>query len=541
MLRNSTVSAALGSNYTPTPTDVFTIKEIISEGETRLDRLDCEISQVEAALERLAAERTALRENIDNHRKMISPIRFIPREILARIFEQYISPLDFDESLERDPSASVSSIIPRSKFKTNGLSSTPGPLIFGQVCTYWRDLALNTPRLWNTLALRVLGGYIAESFIAGCEAWLKRSGALPLSLWIEGKSDLIIRVMNAVMIQHCDRWEFVTLHAPMSSIARVCSSLSPGALPMLKSFSLFDDTWRAPLGTVDEWVALKSAPALHQVDLDFRQGGSILRHSFCWSQLTHLAMRFPEPKDCLHILRQASALVTCYIWSLEKRRTGFQNTPCGAIVLHYLHFLHISTSDPTSLMIFRVLTCPALQKLHIQYTKRNGGPSSQHSIQPFWHLDLVTFLSRTSGSVEDLTIRGFSDVELTECLSALPKLTALSIEEISDSRIINAFMKALTSGPESANSLVPHLTSLQISSSESKDPINGYAVVKMVDWRCYSVPFKTLKCLSLKGSMTITEAELDRLKKALGDGLDVRELRTTPLTVGTGGRSLRFY
>jgi len=247
----------------------------------------------------------------------------------------------------------------------------------------------------------------------------------------------------------------------------------------------------------------------------------LLRRGFCWSRLTHLKMRFIEAEECLRVLSQASVLVACHILGLRERREIFQNSP---VVLSHLRFLHISAYDYMSLMVLRFLTCPALRKLHIEYNSSFGD-----SIQSFWHSDLVAFLSRTSGSVEHLTICGLelSDVRLIECLRVLPKLTTLSIEDYSKSCVTDALLEALTSGPENTNPLVPILTSFHLSAT--KNPIDAYAVVEMVERRCWSsdlAPFRTLKFLRLKGPMPITEAELARLKQALGDGLDVRELLT---------------
>lgn len=65
--------------------------------------------------------------------------------------------------------------------------STEAPLLFLTVCHRWRDIALSTPRLWSRVL--VLAEQIApddlEAALSAFDAWLSRSGTLPLSCYVK--------------------------------------------------------------------------------------------------------------------------------------------------------------------------------------------------------------------------------------------------------------------------------------------------------------------------------------------------------------------
>ncbi|KAJ3765958.1 hypothetical protein EV361DRAFT_758512, partial [Lentinula raphanica] len=67
--------------------------------------------------------------------------------------------------------------------------ATQAPLSLTAVCREWRTVAVNTPRLWTLLPVRVPPPMYMDSMVNtkrlldGMEMWIKRSGStLPLSL-----------------------------------------------------------------------------------------------------------------------------------------------------------------------------------------------------------------------------------------------------------------------------------------------------------------------------------------------------------------------
>jgi hypothetical protein len=79
-------------------------------------------------LRALDARRKVLKAHLDAY---IYPVLTLPNEIVSEIF------------LHTLPSA-LSDHCP---------SSTQGPLLLGQICRKWREIALFTPALWSNIAL----------------------------------------------------------------------------------------------------------------------------------------------------------------------------------------------------------------------------------------------------------------------------------------------------------------------------------------------------------------------------------------------------
>ncbi|KAF9460192.1 hypothetical protein BDZ94DRAFT_1121969, partial [Collybia nuda] len=62
-----------------------------------------------------------LKENFDNitkYKRMISPLKSLPNEIISKIFEEYAAGLPHP------------------------------PWLVGHICSRWREIALSTPALW---------------------------------------------------------------------------------------------------------------------------------------------------------------------------------------------------------------------------------------------------------------------------------------------------------------------------------------------------------------------------------------------------------
>ncbi|KAJ7940156.1 hypothetical protein B0H13DRAFT_1454893, partial [Mycena leptocephala] len=66
--------------------------------------------------------------------------------------------------------------LPTQEFVTPDL--TTAPLILCGICRRWREVALSTPKLWNSLFLQ-LNTYKTADF---CQMWLSRARGAPLSL-----------------------------------------------------------------------------------------------------------------------------------------------------------------------------------------------------------------------------------------------------------------------------------------------------------------------------------------------------------------------
>ncbi|KAJ6535802.1 hypothetical protein DFH09DRAFT_931658, partial [Mycena vulgaris] len=115
------------SNCLPPETSSF--HAIIAEAPSELSRYDSEIERLEAALARVRSERASLESYTDGCRSLFSPVRRLPTELLADIFDMCAPP------------------------DTHELSDTTTPEEeVDRVCSRWHRIVMATPMLWSKIA-----------------------------------------------------------------------------------------------------------------------------------------------------------------------------------------------------------------------------------------------------------------------------------------------------------------------------------------------------------------------------------------------------
>ncbi|KAF9061803.1 hypothetical protein BDP27DRAFT_1234582, partial [Rhodocollybia butyracea] len=167
-LPESPFTDAFTTNHSATLSERAQILGLLERPQERLKQMNSEISRLKQQVEALVAQRAVIHKFIRAHRALLAPIRRLPVEVLSEIF-LFCLPVD------RNPVRSVKE----------------APLLLTRICRRWRDIALENPRLWTGIHIFVPDIYnmpkderrrIFEMRTAGWEAWLKRSGALPVSL-----------------------------------------------------------------------------------------------------------------------------------------------------------------------------------------------------------------------------------------------------------------------------------------------------------------------------------------------------------------------
>ncbi len=133
-------------------------------------------------------------EFIRLHESMLSPLRgLLPSDILAEIFLRAIFP---------------------------GLraSSTSSPWTLSQVCAEWRAVARDTPRLWNSFAIRLTRKQKTSTFLPFLSLLLDRSRQIPLDLTItisftnlQSEDNDFQHPAIPLLVRHAERWRFLRL------------------------------------------------------------------------------------------------------------------------------------------------------------------------------------------------------------------------------------------------------------------------------------------------------------------------------------------
>lgn len=170
-------------------------------------------------------------------------------------------------------------------------SEKEAPLLLTHVCRHWRQLALDTPRLWTRLFLLFDGKVIQSARLLNsqCDAlsfWLDWSRSLPISIrcvrgddfiesepgfrsWSEpeDKYNAARKVMDLLQ-QHKDRWENVSIDLSEAGLVRF---YEPGdhSYPLLKTLELMQPSYEVEDEGYEECkeLCISSAPELQAVSL----------------------------------------------------------------------------------------------------------------------------------------------------------------------------------------------------------------------------------------------------------------------------------
>ncbi|KAF5393488.1 hypothetical protein D9757_000469 [Collybiopsis confluens] len=269
LLPESPFAHVFPSNYAATTSaERAQILALIEKPVARLKELNSEISRLKKVIENLAKERTTVHRYIRSHKALLSSMRRLPAEVLTEIFLHCL-PAD------RNPVR----------------STREAPLLLTGVCRRWREVALHSPSLWNSIHIFIPEvsnlpkeerKRIFEMRAFGWETWLKRSGALPVSISLHvnfddnpmslvvpghplgggggggggGALGLIGGPGNTtadleyhadfakVLVAFCRRLKNLTLHVPTVMLQSLAAALNTEDVPVLERIKL---TYRAPL------------------------------------------------------------------------------------------------------------------------------------------------------------------------------------------------------------------------------------------------------------------------------------------------------
>ena len=214
----SPFSHPLGSNYAASAAETSQIWQIVSQLDNDIARIDKQIDWVPniSDIGQLQRFKDEIVISLQAHKVLISPVQLTPSELWAKIFVLCVSEDEFVE-----------------------ISALKAPLLLGQICSHWRDIALSTPALWNSIRLGAwerLGLPLVKMPLI--KAWLGRSGNLPLSIQIyhsKAATPTLIGFLD-ILIPFSSRWYKLDLWLSQSLVEKlVCNSDLP--IPSLTSLS----------------------------------------------------------------------------------------------------------------------------------------------------------------------------------------------------------------------------------------------------------------------------------------------------------------
>ncbi|KAJ6606482.1 hypothetical protein DFH09DRAFT_1120347 [Mycena vulgaris] len=437
----------------PTPSETAAIRDYARN-------TDAEIARREQDIDRLLCEVTELRRSSEYHKAAIAPIRRVPPEVIAEIFMQLTGierkkarrSASFDDSEDIFDKAYV--VRPRLH---------AAPMIFGEICRHWRDIALSLPHLWNRIAIQC-----ENANIPLCDLWLKRSGSLPLSIRLYREYTSPDRYITNETVRYCqeliktilpysNRWFFLDMENLPDRCFHVMDGLLPNSVPILEHLSVNHRDDGSTNTGVAPWTGMSGAIKLTRLQFDYIGRANIMTRvegpMFPWAQLTHIDVGDCSTNDCLQILAQASSATTCVL-----RITGGPSSlEPTHITQHQIQTLKIRTTANLH-SLWRSLTCSSLSTLSIQIDRTYPDLSGSQGF--------ADFLTRSGGTIKDFTLRGsgLDDMQFITCLGSIPLLRRLDIADYrTGAPFTDQVWDALTHTSVTGEvSLVPNLESIVI-------------------------------------------------------------------------------
>ena len=358
------------------------------------------------------------------------PLANLPVEISSHIFAIYTE----DVNSKFNP---LSPVVERD-----------GPLIFGAVSKFWRQVAFSTPHLWNTVNIHILSNDNLPMKVELTKEWLDRSRQLPLhfSLVHEGsnivKSELI--PLFNVLQNVSPRWGTLVLGFSANLYTTFLGEVI--CAPTLETLKLAEDS-------EDEGLFhLPHTPSLKHLDLDISIPYSSI--SIDWSSLTTIKANDILMEEYFDILRLSKGLQSFRLRGL----IGYPDSdlPTTSLTHSALRELYLGPNDVATVDTSEVVTLlnlstfPSLEKFGYDSGSRNSFPNSaipsifNRSRCRLTHFDLFGHLE--NGTTGDLI----------SILSDLPTITHFKLEDKYNRRLDDAIM---------SNQLLRRLTPIRPSES----------------------------------------------------------------------------
>jgi hypothetical protein len=442
----------LHTNRVPTDFQIRDIINLIQVQQIQRSDIELERERLLLALERTAQTLVEVSDVISDLKATLSPIKRMPDEILALIFEHCLPKRSPDNPSFDYPSHTL----PR----------------LGLVCSSWRQIAHAHPRLWCNVDLNIhQSKKIFTQTLPRLLNWIHRSGSLPLSLTLRqyfGRAseacDGLDDVFNAIAL-HAPRWKTMCIHVQRSQFT-------------LRSLSrLFAKSFTG-LSTLDVKADLPSTGVRHDpgepISFDFQKSPlrnlslclrGVSVHSVFVScvNMTRLSLDLEPPDgntsslgELVGILHRCHSLEKCTLFL----RASQELTPLPHVCLRHLQSLHIrivQASEASNQLddLLDVSSFPSLLILEITYCTPSEAPLAfPEQLNPFLRRHTST-LRRFAFSASSWAFDTYDFLEMIEGTSSITELEVNLHHSHSISPLIEVLTPVLDEG--SFSCLLPHL------------------------------------------------------------------------------------
>jgi hypothetical protein len=237
-VRRSPLRHLFKSNATPSDSEVIVIRAFITDAEAWIAELHHRFPVRDRASQVMESR---LLDIIEAHRALLSPVRYLPSEILQEIFLHYA-----DNPRPDVPMATL-------------------PWRLGHISYRWRKIALSLPSLWDNIPkINILFAKPKRSYVRALICLIQRSGTSPtLKFDISGFPLPSLRkvakcpVIKEIML-HSERIERLRIEVNKTTMSLFQGF--KGRLPNLRILRVYLNDNEAP-----NFDIFETAPALRQV------------------------------------------------------------------------------------------------------------------------------------------------------------------------------------------------------------------------------------------------------------------------------------
>ena len=427
----------LHSNFPPTDSERAAVCNIVAAVEEEIAQLQLKPLKFSQRRRRRLTQCTEL---LRVHNAVLSPIRWVPTEVLEEIFRHCTWPTILDQTCHWREL----------------------PWAISQVCQTWRQITLNLPCLWNRIPIHLGDNTLAnlDAQAAFLTALLARSRNAPLHLHIQApfKEYDWHPLLNA-LVPHSERVEELTINS--STVTMNALRKFKGRLPLLRKLTLSKTSQRNhPSALIID--IFQEAPLLREVTLF-----ALYTHELIlpWTQVTSF--------NGSRINRTGLSQLVANSLDLERLEIAGYSYGAGprTATLPHLTTLKVKLENPTitSNFFFGSLNLPKVEEIEVdQY---------QGDLLP--HLINMLMRCPTPSMLRKLSLRNITQ-EAPGDLASLLRLTPQLVELDLGLPPIHDFFELVVVGGEKKNSppLVPMLETLIIHTKAWTKEIPATAIAR---------------------------------------------------------------
>lgn len=362
--RFSKIKLPIPFSCTPSMSDLV-------EYETERNEINSKMMMLEneRAIEACIILRRKVRAAIVVEQRFCSMVYWVPAEIWSRIFWLCL-PEEEEECL--DP------------------TQCEAPLLLCRVCYTWRNIAIHTPELWNSLVLRLQGQSGRRPFV---QTWISRSGSLPLSLHVLWGPTNSLQIHDDVfdyLLSLAHRWQSLRLSVAKNLVWQShgfptrAHKLLSYHMPLLRTLQL------EPSIAFGITNLERNAPQLRELWLMNNVINPLLLMVSNWDQLSTLRSKYLlDVSHASRIFRLCPNLVDCEIAVIS---CSFAQGTRRTFMPHLESLTIHETSTRVLEELFRHLRLPSLRDMTLNAFSAldDKDPWSAESILTMLHGSVVS-------------------------------------------------------------------------------------------------------------------------------------------------------